>query len=228
MPFFLSVENIAFNIFGYPLSYIELIGTLLYLWSVWLISKRNILTWPIGILSVVLYMMLFYQIQLYSDTIEQFYYLGASIFGWWVWNNSPKEDGKIVDVKFSTYKSFAFWIILTVVISIITGFLMSNIHEILPAIFPEPASFPYLDAATTIMSFVAMWLMARKRIESWVYWIIVDVIGIWLYFIKEVKFISLLYIILLIMAVNGFLGWRKVYQKQKISDNLEASPHPNN
>jgi|WetSurMetagenome_2_1015567.scaffolds.fasta_scaffold32703_3 nicotinamide mononucleotide transporter len=226
MPFFISVDNIALNILGYQLSYIELFGTLLYLWSVWLISKRNILTWPIGILSVLLYMVLFYQIHLYSDTFEQIYYLGASIFGWWVWNKSPKENGKIMDVKYSTYKSIVFWVIITAVISIVTGYFMSNIHNILPVIFPEPASFPYLDAATTIMSFTAMWLMARKRIESWIYWIIVDVIGIWLYFIKEVKFISLLYIILLIMAVNGLLGWSKVNRKQILNDDLEASPHP--
>ncbi|MBF0118466.1 MAG: nicotinamide mononucleotide transporter [Desulfobacterales bacterium] len=190
------------------MSYIEFIGTVLYLWSVWLISKRRILTWPIGIISVLLYMILFYQIRLYSDTIEQLYYIGASIYGWYTWNKSPKDKGQITDVKFSKQREVILWISLTLVISIFTGFFMSRVHTLLPIIFPEKASFPYIDAITTIMSFSAMWLMAQKKIESWIYWILVDMIGIWLYFVKNVKFISLLYVILLIMAINGLLMWR--------------------
>ncbi|MEO0562172.1 MAG: nicotinamide mononucleotide transporter family protein, partial [Chloroflexota bacterium] len=76
----LSVDNIAFTVVGYPLSYIELVGTVLYLASVWLISRRNMLTWPVGIISVLLFMVLFYQIRLYADAIEQVYYLGASVY----------------------------------------------------------------------------------------------------------------------------------------------------
>jgi nicotinamide mononucleotide transporter len=219
MPNFLSVDNIAFTIIGYPMSYVEFIGTILYVWSVWLISKRNILTWPIGIASVLLYMVLFYQIRLYSDTIEQIYYLGASIYGWWIWNKSPKDNGQITDVNFSNIKSIILWVGITAIISIITGFLMSQIHILFPTVFPEAASFPYLDALTTIMSFSAMWLMAQKKTESWIYWIIVDIIGIGLYFVKDVKFISLLYIVLLVMAFNGLRMWKKTFQSK-----TEASP----
>jgi nicotinamide mononucleotide transporter len=207
-----SVERIAFTILGYPMSYIELVGTILYLWSVWLISRRHILTWPIGIASVLLYMALFYQIRLYSDTIEQVYYLGASIFGWWKWNNSPKDNGQITDMKYNKSRNIVFWVIFTVIVSAAFGFLMSRVHIWLPAIFPEEASFPFLDALTTIMSFSAMWLMAQKKIESWIYWIIVDIIGIWLYFVKDVKFISTLYVVLLITAFNGLRTWHKSIQ----------------
>lgn len=209
---FLSVDNIAFNVIGYPMSYVEFIGTIFYLWSVWLISRRNILTWPIGIVSVLMYMVLFYQIRLYSDTIEQVYYLGASLYGWWDWNQSPQEDGKITQVKYSNSRSLTVWMIVTAIVSAITGFLASKIHLLFPAAFPEAASFPYLDALTTIMSFSAMWLMVKRKTESWIYWIIVDAIGIWLYFVKDVKFISLLYVILLIMAMNGLRSWSKMTQ----------------
>ena len=68
---FFSVDKVLLTVLGYPMSYIEFAGTILYLWSVWLIAKRHILTWPVGIVSVLLYMILFYQIRLYSDTIEQ-------------------------------------------------------------------------------------------------------------------------------------------------------------
>jgi nicotinamide mononucleotide transporter len=154
-------------------------------------------------------MVLFYQIRLYSDTIEQIYYLGASIYGWVIWNESPKDEGKITDVVYSNRKEVIFWIVITSICSVIVSFLMSRIHLLLPTIFPEAASYPFLDALTTIMSFTAMWLMAKKKIESWIYWIIIDVIGIWLYFVKDVKFISLLYVVLLFMAFNGFSSWRK-------------------
>lgn len=206
---FLSVNNIAFTFLSYPMSYVELIGTTFYLWSVWLISKRRMLTWPIGIVSVLLYMVLFYQIRLYSDTIEQVYYLGASIYGWAIWNKSPKDDGQITDVVYSNKQTAIFWIIITGVVTILVSIFMSKIHLVFPVLFPVAASYPFLDALTTIMSFTAMWLMAKKKIESWIYWIIVDVIGIWLYFVKYVKFISLLYVILLVMAVNALLSWHK-------------------
>lgn len=206
---FLNVDNVAFVLFGYPMSYVELIGTILYLWSVWLISKRKVLTWPVGIVSVVLYMALFYQIRLYSDTIEQLYYLGASIYGWIVWYKSPKLGSQVTDVSYSSRQFIILWIISTGLISAMLGVLMGKIHILMPLLFPEAASFPFLDALTTIMSFTAMWLMAKKKIESWVYWIIVDVIGIWLYFVKDVKFISILYVLLLIMAVNGLRSWHQ-------------------
>jgi len=206
---FLSVDTIAFTVLGYPMSYVELIGTILYLWSVWLISKRQVLTWPVGIISVLLYMALFYQIHLYSDTLEQVYYLGASIYGWILWNNSPKDNGQITDVDYSDKRAAIVWVSITGMVSIAVSVLMSRIHLLLPVLFPEAASYPFLDALTTIMSLTAMWLMAKKKIESWIYWIIVDVIGIWLYFVKDVKFISLLYVALLFMAVNGLRSWHK-------------------
>lgn len=218
----LSVNNIAFTLLGYPMSYVELAGTILYLWSVWLISKRRILTWPVGIASVLLYMVLFYQIYLYSDTIEQIYYLGAGIYGWIFWNKSAKEGDRIADVTYSDKQAILFWVAITAIVSILVGILMGRIHLLLPALFPEAASFPFLDALTTIMSFTAMWLMAKKKIESWVYWIIVDVIGIWLYFVKDVMFISLLYVILLFMAVNGLRSWHKA----QLSSILASSAAP--
>ncbi len=208
----LSVNNIVFTILGYPMSYVEFVGTVFYLWSVWLIAKRNILTWPIGIISVLLYMVLFYQIRLYSDTLEQVYFLGASVYGWWFWNQSQGENGQISGVVYSKINKLILWASVTFIASVLVGWLMARIHVFLPSIFPDEASFPFLDALTTVISFSAMWLMAQKKVESWVYWIVVDVIGIWLYFVKDVKFISFLYIVLFLMAINGLRMWHKSMQ----------------
>ena len=209
MSHFFSVNNTAFTVFGYALSYIELIGTIFYLWSVWLIARRRIWTWPIGIVAVILYMLIFYQIRLYSDALEQVYYLIASVYGWWHWLHSPREGTTIIDVSFSTAKSISFWLLVSVLLGTALGAFMSRAHLLLPGIFPDPASFPYLDALTTIGSFTAMWLMARRRIESWVYWIVIDVIGIGLYYAKAVKFIALLYVILLGLAIKGLVSWSR-------------------
>lgn len=202
-----DVTTIAFTVLGYPLSYIELVGTILYLWSVWLIARQNILTWPVGIASVLLYMALFYQIQLYSDALEQAYYLVASVYGWWLWGSRGRQAEQAFEPYVSAPRTMGLVLLLTVALSVALGGLMSRIHELLPALFPVPAAFPYLDAATTIMSFSAMWLMAQKRLESWAYWIIVDVIGIGLYYVQGVRFISLLYVILLGLAINGLVSW---------------------
>ena len=85
-------------------------------------------------------------------------------------------------------------------------------------VFPEPASYPFLDALTTVMSFVAMWLLVRKHIESWCYWIVVDVIGIWLYFVKDVKFIALLYVLLLGLAIIGLRNWHRAGRNPDVAE----------
>jgi len=207
---FFSVTNTAFSVFGYPLSYVELFGTVFYLWSVWLISQRRILTWPVGIVSVLLYMSLFYQIRLYSDAFEQVYYLIASVYGWWRWAHSPKEKGAILNVHFSSSGWVVASLLISVVLGLATGAFMSRAHSFFPDVFPEEASYPYIDAVTTIGSFTAMWLMARQRIESWLYWIVIDIVGIGLYYIKAVRFISLLYVILLFLAIRGYISWLRV------------------
>jgi nicotinamide mononucleotide transporter len=190
------------------MSYIEFFGTIAYLLSEWLVAKKNMLTWPVGIFSVILYCLLFLQINLYADMVEQMYFLGMSLYGWWYWNKTLKQKydrGFIVSSGALMAKCLA----VTVVGGVGFGFFLINAESILPKVFTEPASYPLIDAITTVASFVAMWLLSKKRVESWIYWIVVDVVAIWLYFIKDVKFLSLLYVILLGIAINGYLTWRR-------------------
>ena len=204
---FFSVDTIAFTIFNYPMSYIELLGTVFNLWSVWLIAKKKMLTWPTGIIGVILFMILFYQIQLYSDALEQIYYLGVSIYGWYAWSKVKKDNN--ISVKFSHPRVIILFIIGTLILSGAIGLFMSHIHIYWPKLFPEPASFPYWDALTTMMSFTAMWLMTLRRKESWIYWIIVDIIAVILYSVKDIKLVAILYFIFLCLASNGFRLWLK-------------------
>jgi nicotinamide mononucleotide transporter len=212
---FLSIDAIALTVLGYPMSYIELVGTILYLWSVWLIAQKRMLTWPIGILSVLLYMLLFYQIRLYSDALEQVYYLVASVYGWWWWSQKGPAQEATAGFHYSRQRVWLLTLGLTLGIGGALGGAMSQVHLWWPRLFPEAAAFPFLDAITTVMSFTAMALMAQKRIESWWYWIVVDGIAIGLYYVKEVRFLSLLYVILLAIAVNGLRSWHQAHEKAK-------------
>lgn len=205
-----SVENTALTVLGYPLSWIELLGTVLYLWSVWLIARRRMLTWPVGILSVLLYLGLFMQIGLYSDALEQVYYLVISVYGWVTWNRSPKVAApgrEQVVARFSPRRTWMAVLTGTSLVGLLLGLLMTDIHNLLPRVFTEPASYPFVDALTTAMSFTAMGLLALRRTEAWVYWIVVDVVAIWLYWVKDARFLSILYVVLLALAVKGLIDW---------------------
>jgi nicotinamide mononucleotide transporter len=99
--------------------------------------------------------------------------------------------------------------------TVLLGGFMSKVHLIFPNIFSLPATFPYLDAFTTVMSFAATILMVKKKVECWYLWILVDIIGIWLYFARGVKFISLEYVIFLILATKGLISWITPFIKDR-------------
>jgi len=222
-----DINNIFFTVLGYPMSYIEFFGTLLNIWCVYLISRNKILNWPVGILAVILFMMLFYQIQLYSDFFEQIYFLITGFYGWWVWSKRKGKKGDQValdkQVRLSDTKTLITTGGLVVIGTLALGWFMSQIHVFFPAYFSIPASFPYLDAFTTVMSFAATILMIYHRLESWMLWITVDVIGIGLYFAKDVKLVSLLYVIFLILATKGFIEWRKLWKRHAQSTDSPVS-----
>lgn len=203
---FFDINTIAFTLFKYRMSYLELAGTIFNLWSVWLVGRGRISNWPIGLIGVVLFFVLFYQIQLYADTFEQVYYFFTGIYGWWHWSR-PKEQATKPRYSSGNYNLLALGI--TVVGTLILALIIGNLDQWLPAYFPEPATYVLIDSLTTVMSFTATILMAQRRIECWYYWITVDVIGIWLYTVKETLLLALLYAIFLVLASNGWRLWRK-------------------
>jgi nicotinamide mononucleotide transporter len=207
-----SVNTVFWQIGNYPLSYIEFVGTLLYFLSTWLISRKNILTWPVGIVSVILYGILFYQIRLYSDMLEQVYYFVICIIGWITWQKQ-KNTTHTIPTAWSKLTELGFWLSITIVASTILAFGVSHFHLWLPKLFPEPASYPVLDALTTVMSFIAMYLTTIRRNEGWIYWIIVDSIGVGLYWVKDVKFIAIQYVFLLGMGAYGLWYWLRKQER---------------
>lgn len=217
----LDINTIFFTIFDYPMSYLEFFGTIFSIWCVWLTTKAKILSWPVGLLGSILYLFLFYQIQLYSDVFEQIYFIITGVIGWFMWVYLKKDINnldKTVVVGVNPVKRNLFYLALLIFGTALLSYITMNLTAWLPKYFTEPVSFPILDAFTTVMSFIAQLLLIRKKVESWILWILVDAIGMWLYWYKGVKFISLEYVLFFFMASYGLLNWIKIYKLNKKQD----------
>ncbi|MCB1178876.1 MAG: nicotinamide mononucleotide transporter [Leptospiraceae bacterium] len=201
-----DLNNIFYEFPGYKMSYLELIGTVFYLLSVYLIVIKNLLTWPTGIISSILYMILFYKINLYADSFAQFYFIFVSLYGWYTWEKEKKKKNTI-SVFFSPRKIIIMYILLTIVLTFGLFLINSNIHIIAPGYFPEKAAYPLADSFTTIMSFVAIYLMSERRIESWIYWMIVDIVSSFVYWFKGIKLLSIQFFGLFLFAGFGYYLW---------------------
>lgn len=202
---FFDIENTAFSIIGYPISYVELIGTMFGLISVYYASKANILTWSTGIVNEVFLFILFFQVHLYADMFLQVYFFIVTIYGWYNWNTSTVEN------KIAVINTKARWLITIIIIvgSLLSGLLIKNIHLYLPNYFKVTAAYPFTDSFVMVLSIVATALLAKKRIENWHLWILVDAICIILYFKKGVYFLSLEYLIFFGLASYGLYQWKK-------------------
>lgn len=202
---FFEIENITFTILGYPISYVELIGTVFGLISVWFASKANILTWGTGIVNEVFLFILFFQVRLYADMFLQAYFFVVTIYGWYNWNTATVEN------KVGVTSAKGRWLIAALVVagSLLSGFLIKNIHLYLPAYFPVEAAYPFTDSLVMVLSIIATVLLAQKKIENWYLWILVDAICVVLYFRKGVYFLSLEYLIFLGLAAYGWYNWKK-------------------
>jgi nicotinamide mononucleotide transporter len=209
---YFSVHKVFFTVLGYPMSYIEFSATLLITIYVLLITRKIIWAWPLGIFTFALFAVLFYQVNLYSDFFEQFYYIGNCVYGWSVWfiaRKNAKQGEQELPVSYTSNKGRLLALAIIAVGGICLGFSMSRIHIWLPKLFSQPAAYPYIDATATIMGFVAAGLMTHRKIESWILWICVNSICIWLYFARHVKFVAILYIFFLALAINGLITWSK-------------------
>lgn len=213
LPNILDVNTIFFTFLNYPMSYIEFVGTIFTGWSVWLAAKNKVSSWPVGLVGVVLYGFLFYQIHLYADLLEQAYYFITTFWGWYLWRNlNTSRQNEKTELEVTTY-SFGqnlFVVGLILGLTQVLSILMGNIHLLLPTLFPVAASYAWIDSFTTVVSFVATIYLAKRKFENWYMWILVDVIGIWLYYQKGVAFLSLLYFAFLINALYGLARWKKL------------------
>lgn len=180
--------------------YIEIIGSILSLIYLYLSIKQKISLWIFGFLCSALYVVVFYQSKFYADMSLQFYYLGVSIYGWFSWKLGKLHSGKELPVKRTNLKQGLILSLITLVIFILYYFILTQYTD---------SPLPFADSFTTAISITATWMLAKKMIEHWILWIIVDVVSSGLYFYKELYPTAGLFIVYTIMAVVGFVQWRK-------------------
>lgn len=186
-------------------SILEFIAVIFGLLSVWYAKQEKILVFPTGIISVVIYVYICFGIQLYADAGINLFYFIMSVYGWYMWTRKSNEPQ--LKITASSQKN---WLI-----SVILFILSAAIILILLKYFKQDdldywsSKVPYIDTFTTAIFIVGMWLMALKKIENWIFWIIGDVISVPLYAYKGLVFTSFQFFVFLIIAVAGYMAWRK-------------------
>ena len=188
-------------LFGQSTSLLELIAMLTGIAGVWLTMKENIWCFPIGIINVSLYAWLFISpgVRLYADALLQCIYILLLFYGWMRWSDKNKKNEIIHPIKIKSgisIKLFLFCLISTIALAL---FLQK---------FTD-ASYPWLDSALTCTSLAAQWMIAKKIIENWIVWIIVDIVYLPLYLLKHLPLTAILYAIFLVLAFKGYSEWKK-------------------
>ncbi|ATL45862.1 nicotinamide mononucleotide transporter [Chitinophaga caeni] len=202
---FFDIHDIAWEPFGYQLSFVELAGTVAGIFSVWLAAKENKLTWVATIVNVICFFAIFYQVQLYSNMLLQVYFFFLSIYGWFTWNHQQREG---VPVRKLTKKQCIYLLVSIPILTACLGWATRWITTNHPA-YLQAVAYPYVDAFIAIASIVANTLLAKRIIENWILWIIIDVFCIYLYAQQGILLVMLEYALFLILSSYGYFAWRK-------------------
>ena len=185
--------------------YLELVAVFFGLCSVWYAKKDNILVFPTGLISTSIYAYLLWQWSLLGDSMINVYYFMMSIYGWYHWTRK-KDPVDEFPISLMNKKEQR----LAIVIFVATVFFVFLVYQY----FNKFTSwYSYLDTLLTGIFFVGMWLMAKTKVENWIFWIVGDLLSIPLYLAKGYTFTSLQYIVFTIIAVYGYLEWRKILNK---------------
>ena len=213
---FFSHQSIFFTAFGYSMSYLEFFGTLAGAIAVFLSAKANVWSWPLGIINVVLFFFLFYQVQLYPDMFLQVFFFVTNLMGWWRWTNPRQEEEDTkhqLRVSKLPVKAWLLFLAIGLMGTFAFGSLAKNLHSFFPVLFSQPSAFPFADSFVTVMSIVATYLMVQKKMECWLVWILVDVVACYLYFSKGIMLVGIEYVVFCFIAAFGFWHWLQEYSK---------------
>ena len=185
-------------------SLLEYIAVFFGIGSVWYSRKENILVYPVGLVNTIIYVYISIKGSLLGEASVNFYYTVMSIYGWVLWTKKNELHEHIVLITKSDGKEWLRQILFFAVFYTAIFFALTFLKKSF-----APGAIPWADAFASATAFTAMWLMARKKVESWYWWIATNVASIPLYFVKHYVFTSIYYIILLIMAFWGLSEWIK-------------------
>jgi len=172
--------------------------------SVWFSRLENIWVYPVGLISTVSYVYISFKYHLLGEASVNLYYTAMSIYGWILWAKRDQQHEHVVKITFSSARDWRdqllFFAAFYVSIFVALTFLKQNFF---------PGTIPAGDAFASATAFTGMWLMARKKVESWYWWLATNCASVPLYFIKGLTFTSVFYIVLFVMAVFGLIEWKK-------------------
>ncbi len=180
--------------------------------SVWYSRKENVLVYPTGLVNTIIYIFISFKGKLLGEATVNFYYTIMSFFGWYMWTKKDSAQETILHITKATKKEWVqhvlFFSIFYVVIYYALTYFKTMFFE---------GVIPWADALASASAFTGMWLMTKKKVESWYWWIVTNITSIPLYFVKHYVFTSVYYVVLLIMAVFGLMEWlKRVKQTQVI------------
>jgi len=184
---------------------LEIIAVIFGFFSVWYSKQNNILVFPTGMISTSIFVYLLLKWGLLGDMMINAYYFIISIYGWYIWTRKVDED-HVTPISRTTKKEKiqSFYIFVTTVLFVFFIYQM----------FDKWTSWTaYVDTITTAIFFVGMWLMAKRKIENWIYWIVGDIISVPLYLYKGLAFTSFQYLGFTFIAIFGYLAWKKYLNK---------------
>lgn len=187
------------------LNILESIAVLLSIAYVILVSKENIIAWPCAFFSVSIYIYLCLKAQLYAETFLQVFYLIMAIVGWYQWRLKKSGNNSLKKIIQLPVKQHLTNILISSFATLITGYFLSKYTQ---------AAMPYVDAFTSVFSLYATWMVAQKVLENWLYWIVIDLVSFFLYTSRELYLSGLLYIVFTLLAVFGYISWKKSFKAQ--------------
>lgn len=198
--------------YGYPTLFIvlEVIAVIFGFLSVWYSKQENILVYPTGIISTAIFVYLLWQWKLLGDMMINAYYFAMSIYGWYIWTRKVDEV-HYTPVTIMSRKEY----VISALLFVGTLLFVFGVYDWFDRWTGWTA---YVDTITTAIFFVGMWLMAKKKIENWIFWILGDLISVPLYFYKGLTITSLQYFLFTIIAIFGYIAWKKT-----LNSNLQAA-----
>lgn len=188
-------------------SVLEFIAVLAGIASVWFSKKEQILVYPVGLINTTIFVYLSFKGHLLGEASVNIYYSVMSLYGWWMWTRKNEQQETVLQIRFSTQKELLQQLLFFVAFYVV----------LYTALYYAKASFaegaiPWADALSSAAAYTGMWLMAKKKVESWYYWIATNIFSIPLYFVKGYVFTSVQFAVLLALAIAGLIEWRKKAQ----------------
>ena len=181
---------------------LELFAVTMNIFSVIYAKRNSILVYPTGLIGTGIFVYILYNFSLLGDMIINFYFVLMSIYGWYYW--AQKKEGEILHNVSRTSTNEYYFILMLGITSLLSIYFIYSFYD------KWDSWTAYVDTITTAIFFVAMYLMARRKVESWIFWIIGDIITIPLYFYKGLTISSIQYLIFLILAILGYISWKKI------------------